>query len=48
MLYLIPELRRRRALRRCAAGALRDYLETPFPASPHHLQGLGPTSACPT
>jgi len=31
MLYLIPELRRRRALHRCAAGALRDYLETPFP-----------------
>ncbi|MCB2262782.1 MAG: 3'-5' exonuclease [Candidatus Thiosymbion ectosymbiont of Robbea hypermnestra] len=31
MLHLIPELRRRWALRKAPAGPLRDYLETPFP-----------------
>lgn len=31
MLHLIPELRRRWALRKSPAGPLRDYLATPFP-----------------
>jgi len=41
MLHLVPELRRRRALRNAPAGPLRDYLETPLPKPSADYREIG-------